>query len=179
MFPRKQRQVKVDAVLKEDIKASYRNDNELPNDNSPSLTAVDAIEANTYAVTDDDTRLLTPEETFTYFKNNFVALDGLARDYVYRSEHQDSDDVNTVKTNYEALADSVKAGYRAKALGKAKDLAQTGQVALLLPVNQIAEINSVANNDLSSYVITKDGDTVTETYTDDDGVETTYSNSAV
>ena len=50
---------------------------------------------------------------------------------------------------------------------------------LLTTVNQIAEINSVANNDLSSYVITQDGDTVTETYTDDDGVETTYSNSAV
>jgi hypothetical protein len=64
-------------------------------------------------------------------------------------------------------------------LFKAKDLAQSGQVALLLPVNQIAEINSVANNDLSSYVITTDGDTVTETYTNDDGVVTTYNNPAV
>lgn len=179
VFPRKQRKTKVDAVLQEDIKANYRVDEELPNANSPSLTAVDAIETNTYAVTDNDTRLLTPEETQEYFKNNFVALDGLARDYVYRSEHQDSDDVNTVKENYELLGDSVKAEYRAKALGKAKDLAQTGQVALLLPVNQIAEINTIANNDLSSYVITQDGDTVTETYTDDDGVVTTYSNSAV
>ena len=87
--------------------------------------------------------------------------------------------MNTIKENYEELADSTKAEYRAKALGKAKDLAQTGQVALLLPVNQIAEINSIANNDLSSHVIRQDGDTVTETYTDDDGVETTYSNSAV
>ena len=179
VFPRKQRQSKVDAVMKDELVTSYRTDNQLPNDNAPSLTAVNDISANTYAVTEDDTRLLTPEETYTYFKNNFVALNGLARDFVYRTEQQDSDNVNTVKEAYEDLGDSVKAGYRAKALGKAKDLAQTGQVALLLPVNQISEINSVSNNDLSSYTITVDGDTVTETYTDDDGVETTYSNSAV
>ena len=122
---------------------------------------------------------MTPEETFTYFKNNHVALDGLARDFVYRSENQDSDDVNNIKQDYDVLSDSIKAGYRAKALGKAKDLAQSGQVALLLPTNQIAEINSVANSDLSSYVISIDGDTVTETYTNDDGVVTTYNNSAV
>ena len=46
-------------------------------------------------------------------------------------------------------------------------------------VSQISEINSVANNELSSYVITQDGDTVTETYTDDDGVVTTYSNTVI
>jgi len=179
VFPRKQRQSKVDAVMKDELTTSYRADNQLPNNNASSLTAVNDISANTYAVTEDDTRLLTPEETYTYFKNNFVALNGLARDFVYRTEQQDSDNVNTVKEAYEDLGDSVKAGYRAKALGKAKDLAQTGQVALLLPVNQISEINSVSNNDLSSYTITVDGDTVTETYTDDDGVVTTYSNSAV
>jgi hypothetical protein len=179
VFPRKQRQTKVDAVFKEELTTSYRVDNELPNDNTESLSTVDAIESNTYAVTEDDTRLLTPEETYTYFKNNHVALDGLARDFVYRSENQDSDDVNGIKQDYDVLSDSIKAGYRAKALGKAKDLAQSGQVALLLPVNQIAEINSVANNDLSSYVITTDGDTVTETYTNDDGVVTTYNNPAV
>ena len=179
VFPRKQRKTKVDAVLQDQLKTSYRLDDELPNENASSLTKVNAVEANAYAVTNDDTRLLTPDETFTYFKNNFVALDGLARDFVYRSENQDSDDVNSVKTNYDALGESVKAGYRAKALGKAKDLAIAGQVALLLPVNQIAEINSIANNDLGSYTVTKDGDTVTETYTDDDGVVTTYNNSAV
>ena len=179
VFPRKQRKTKVDAVLQDQLKTSYRLDDELPNENASSLTKVNAVEANAYAVANDDTRLLTPDETFTYFKNNFVALDGLARDFVYRSENQDSDDVNSVKTNYDALGESVKAGYRAKALGKAKDLAIAGQVALLLPVNQIAEINSIANNDLGSYTVTKDGDTVTETYTDDDGVVTTYNNSAV
>jgi len=179
VFPRKQRQTKVDAVMNDELVTSYRADNQLPNDNAPSLTAVNDVQAGTYAVTEDDTRLLTPEETASYFKNNFVALDGLARDFVYRTEQQSSDDVNTVKTTYEELSDSVKAGYRAKALGKSKDLAQNGQVALLLPVNQIAEINAVANNDLASHRITTDGDTVTETYTDDDGVVTTYNNSAV
>ena len=179
VFPRKQRKTKVDATMQEEITTSYRIADELSNENSPTLTNVDPIEANNYAVTDDDTRLLTPEETVTYFKNNFVALDGLARDFVYRSEIQDSDDVNEIKSNYELLSDSIKAEYRAKALSKAKELAQTGQVALLLPVSQIAEINAVANNELSSYVITQDGDTVTETYTDDDGVVTTYSNTVI
>ena len=178
-FPRQQRKTKVDAVLINDLDKSSRVDNELPNSNSPTVTAINEPTDNNYAVTEDDTRLLTPDETYTYFKNNFVALDGLSRDYVYRTEQQDSDDVNTVQTNYDALADSVKAKYRAKALGKAKDLANSGQVALLLDVDSITEINSVANNNLGSYSITTDGDTVTETYTDDDGVVTTYSNPAV
>jgi hypothetical protein len=41
------------------------------------------------------------------------------------------------------------------------------------------KITSIANNELGSYTISVDGDTVTETYTDDDGVVTTYNNSAV
>ena len=178
-FPRKRRKTKPDAILINDLDKSHRVDDELQNHNSPTVTAVNDPTDNNYAVTEDDTRLLTPDETYTYFKNNFVALDGLSRDYVYRTEQQDSDDVNTVQTNYDALAGSVKAKYRAKALGKAKDLANSGQVALLLDVDSITEINSVANNNLGSYSITTDGDTVTETYTDDDGVVTTYSNPAV
>jgi len=114
-----------------------------------------------------------------YFQNNHVALDGLARDYVYRTEQQNDDNVNTVKTDYDSLSQTIKSAYRAKALGKSKELAQAGQINLVLPVNQINEISSIANNDLGSYTITVDGDTITETYTDDDGVETTYSNPAV
>ena len=179
VFPRKQRQTKPDAVLIEQIDSQYKKDDQLPNVNTPTISSVREPQPNEYAVTEDDTRLLTPEETYTYFKNNHVALDGLARDYVYRTEQQDNDDVNTVKSDYDALSDTVKSSYRAKALGKAKDLAQSGQISLLLPVNQINEITSVANNDLSSYTITVDGDTVTETYTDDDGVVTTYNNLAI
>ena len=179
MFPRKQRQIKPDAVFVENIDKTYRVDNELPNPNSPALSQVTEASNDDYAVTTDNTRLLTPEETYTYFLNNHIALDGLARDFVYRTEQQDNDDVNIVKTNYAELSDTVKSSYRAKALGKAKSLAQSGQIALLLPVEQIKEINSVANNSLGSYTITVDGDTVTETYTDDDGVVTTYNNLAV
>jgi hypothetical protein len=179
VFPRKQRQIKPDAVFVESIDKSYRVDNELPNPNSPALSQVTEASNDDYAVTTDNTRLLTPEETYTYFLNNHIALDGLARDFVYRTEQQDNDDVNIVKTNYAELSDTVKSSYRAKALGKAKSLAQSGQIALLLPVEQIKEINSVANNSLGSYTITVDGDTVTETYTDDDGIVTTYNNLAV
>ena len=179
VFPRKQRKNKADAVFVESIDNAYRVDDELPNVNTPVSKTTSNPQSNTYAVTEDETRLLTPEETYTYFKNNHVALDGLARDYVYRTEQQDIDDINTVKTNYDTLSDTVKSSYRAKALGKAKTLAQEGKINLLLPVNQINDVNSVANNDLGSYTISVDGDTVTETYTDDDGVVTTYNNSAV
>ena len=179
VFPRKQRKTKADAVLVESIDKAYRVSDELYNENSPEITTTTEPKSNHSAVTEDDTRLLTPEETYTYFKNNHVALDGLARDYVYRTEQQDIDNVNTAKTNYDTLSDTVKSSYRAKALGKAKTLAEQGKINLLLPVNQINDVNSVANNSLGSYVITVDGDTVTETYTDDDGVVTTYNNTAV
>ena len=98
---------------------------------------------------------------------------------MYRTEQQNIDDINAVKTNYTELTESVKAGYRAKALGKVKELTQIGQVSLILGVEEIRQINSITNNNLSSHNITVDGDTITETYTDDDGVVTTYSNSQV
>jgi len=179
VFPRKQRKTKPDAVFVENIDKTYRVDDALDNVNAPVSKQVDEPLNNQYAVNDDETRLLTPEETYVYFKNNHVALDGLARDYVYRTEQQNDDDVNEVKTSYDALSEELKASYRAKALGKSKTLATNGQINLLLPVNQINDVNSVANNSLGSYVITVDGDTVTETYTGDDGTVTTYNNSAV
>ncbi len=179
VFPRKQRQIKPDAVFTEKLDNAYRVDDELPNDNTVENKTVSDPQSNSYAVSTDNTRLLTPEETYVYFQNNHVALDGLARDYVYRTEQQNDDNVNTVKTDYDSLSQTIKSAYRAKALGKSKELAQAGQINLVLPVNQINEISSIANNDLGSYTITVDGDTITETYTDDDGVETTYSNPAV
>jgi len=179
-FPRRQRKEKVDAVMLDDIKSSYRINDQLPNNNTISAPMIDNEGDRDYSVdTTNDTRLLNVEETYTYFKNNHPALDGLARDYVYRTEQQSIDDINTVKTNYVELTENVKAGYRAKALGKIKELTRIGQVSLILGVEEIEQINSITNNDLSSYTITVDGDTVTETYTDDDGVVTTYNNSQV
>ena len=177
-FPRKQRKTKSEAVLVEDLQTNYAVDDQLESGTPSNEIASEPLN-NTYNIKEDDTRLLTPEETFTYFTNNFVALDGLARDYVYRTEQQSSDDINTIKIDYDALSDTIKAGYRAKALGKVKSLAQSGSVALVLPANQISEVNSVANNSIGSYSISIDGDTVTESYTDDDGVVTTYNNSTV
>jgi hypothetical protein len=179
VFPRKQRQVKPDAVLTEKLDTTYRIADELPNVNTPDNKTATDPQSNDYAVSTDNTRLLTPEETYVYFKNNHVALDGLARDYVYRTEQQNNDNVNTAKTDYDELSETVKSSYRAKALGKSRELAEAGQINLVLPVNQINEITSIANNELGSYTISVDGDTVTETYTDDDGVVTTYNNSAV
>lgn len=177
-FPRKQRLQKVDAVLLEDKNTTYRADDSLPNRTTPDAPSVSDPESNAYAVV-DDSRLLTPDESYTYFKNNFIALDGLARDYVYRTDQQDIDDVNTVKENYELLEDETKAKYRALALGKVKKLATEGQIALVLDVDQINQKNTIALNELGSYVITTDGDYVTETYTDDDGEVTTYTNPSV
>ena len=49
----------------------------------------------------------------------------------------------------------------------------------MLDVDQINQKNTIALNELGSYVITTDGDYVTETYTDDDGEVTTYTNPSV
>ena len=179
-FPRRQRKQKPDAVMLDNMKSSYRIADELQNTTTPDTPMIDTPGDRNYAVdTSTNTRLLNVDETYTYFKNNFPALDGLARDYVYRTEQQNIDNINTVKTDYIALTDNVKAGHRAKALGKVRDLAETGQVSLVLDIEQIKEVNSIASNNLSSYTIDVDGDTVTETYTDDDGVVTTYNNSKV